>query len=367
MSIYDRILAFIGAPDASVFEALALEVFRYQISNVQAYREHCRELRVQEDACTKLEDIPPVSTLAFKYARLAGELHSTDERIFLTSGTTIGGSERGTHIVARPQVYRASALAHLKQMMFPDDRRMRILAMHPTADRMPESSLSQMISWCIAEFGAGPCACVADRKGVDTDAACDFLMDAERNHESVCILGTTASLGALFAHLERIDIRIALAPGSRIMDTGGPKGQLTPLDAEAVCARSQELLDVASPLVINEYGMTELCSQLYDATSFNSSDDAPAGLRVKIAPPWMRAAAVDPKSLKAIAPGQIGMLRFFDLANVGSISAILTEDFGIVNEAGDRVRVLGRAGVTEPRGCALAIEEFEAAENQRRQ
>jgi hypothetical protein len=44
---------------------------------------------------------------------------------------------------------------------------------------------------------------------------------------------------------------------------------------------------------------------------------------------------------------------------------ILTEDFGIVNERGDRVRVLGRAGVAEPRGCALAIEEFEAAENQR--
>ena len=84
---------------------------------------------------------------------------------------------------------------------------------------------------------------------------------------------------------------------------------------------------------------------------------------MKIAPPWLRAAAVDPSSLKAVAPGEIGMLRFFDLANVGSVSMILTEDFGTVNECGDRVRVMGRAGVAEPRGCALAIEEFEAAEN----
>ena len=249
-------------------------------------------------------------------------------------------------------------------MMFPDGLRLRILAMHPTADRMPESSLSQMITWCIEEFGAGRCECVADRQRVDAVPLRGFLKDAQREGAPVCILGTTASLGALFAYLEGADARIALAPGSRIMDTGGAKGQANPLDAEAVCARAMAMLGIPPPFVINEYGMTELCSQLYDATSFNSDDDSPPGQRVKIAPPWMRAAAVDPVSLKPVAPGEIGMLKFFDLANVASVSAILTEDFGIVNERGDRVRIMGRAGVAEPRGCALAIEEFEAAENQ---
>ena len=367
MSIYDQILAFIAAPDAAKFQELALEVFCYQVANVAAYREHCRALGVREGSITRAEDIPSVSTLAFKYARLAGDQRIAGEKIFLTSGTTIGGSERGTHIVAHPEIYRASALAHLKRMMFPDRPKMPILAMHPTADRMPESSLSQMISWCIEEFGAGPCECAANRKGVGTEAACDFLKDAERDGAPVCVLGTTAALGALFVHLERDAARIALASGSRIMDTGGAKGQLTPLDAETVCARAAKMLGIAPPMVINEYGMTELCSQLYDATSFNSDDDSAPSQRVKIAPPWLRAAAVHPVSLKAVAPGEIGMLRFFDLANVGSVSAILTEDFGIVNESGNRVRVLGRAGVAEPRGCALAIEEFEAAENQRLQ
>ncbi|HVN29693.1 MAG TPA: hypothetical protein VMT64_14445, partial [Candidatus Binataceae bacterium] len=194
-------------------------------------------------------------------------------------------------------------------------------------------------------------------------AACDFLADTACAGEPVCLLGTTASLSAIFEHLERIGTRIALASGSRIMDTGGAKGQASPLDAEAVCARAQELLGVAPQMVINEYGMTELCSQLYDATAFNSDDISPPSGRVKIAPPWMRATAVDPMSLRPVASGAIGMLRFFDLANVDSVSAILTEDFGIVNERGDRVRVLGRAGLAEPRGCALAIAQFEAAEN----
>jgi hypothetical protein len=367
MTIYDQIVAFVTDSDVSRFEALALEVFRHQFANVAPYRDYCRALGVHDDDVTRLDDIPAVSTLAFKYTRLSGTDGSACEKIFLTSGTTIGRSERGTHIVSHPDIYRASALAHLQKMMFPDRPKMRILAMHPTADRMPESSLSQMISWCIEEFGAGRCECIADRRRIDTDAACEFLIDAERAGESVCILGTTASLGALFAHLESCAVRIALAAGSRIMDTGGAKGQASPLDSEAVCARARELLGLAAMMVINEYGMTELCSQLYDATPFNSDDDSTPSRRVKIAPPWMRAAAVDPVSLRPVAPGEIGMLRFFDLANVCSVSAILTEDFGVVNDAGDRVRIIGRAGVSEPRGCALAIEQFEAAEIQRLQ
>jgi hypothetical protein len=364
MSIYQQVISFVAAPNGAEFEMLALEVFRDQVANVGAYRKHCLALGVRADSIARVEDIPPVSTLAFKYARLAGDRRA-DEKNFLTSGTTIGRSERGTHVVVHPEIYRAAALAHLSKMMFPDGSKMRILAMHPSADRMPESSLSQMITWCIEEFGTGPCECVADSKGVDARAACEFLKHAERDGAPVCILGTTAALGALFAHLERGQDRIALAPESRIMDTGGAKGQANPLDAEAVCARAAEMLGIAPALVINEYGMTELCSQLYDATPFNSDDDSAPGQRVKIAPPWMRAAAVDPVTLKAVPVGRIGMLRFFDLANVGSVSAILTEDFGTVNESGSRIRVMGRAGVAEPRGCALAIEEFEAAENQR--
>ena len=361
-SIYDEVLSFIEAPDPAHFETLALDVFHFQFETVSAYREYCRRIGANENQIRRLEDIPPVSTLAFKFTRLAGDEPVAAQKTFLTSGTTIGRNERGTHIVTRPEVYRASALAHLRRMMFPDAMRMRILAMHPTAERMPESSLSQMISWCIEEFGIDPCACVADRDGVDTASACDFLKAAERENVPVCILGTTASLGALFIYMEAREVRLKLAKTSRIMDTGGSKGQATPLDVDAVCAHAAKFLGIEEAFVINEFGMTELCSQLYDATAFNSGDNSPPSNRIKLAPPWMRAAAIDPVTLKSLAPGEIGMLRFFDLANVGSVSAILTEDFGAVSTAGDRIRVMGRAGIAEPRGCALAIEEFEAAE-----
>src|SRR5262249_52815463 len=118
-----------------------------------------------------------------------------------------------------------------------------------------------------------------------------------------------------------------------------------------------EYLDLAPALAINEYGMTELCSQLYDATPFNCPDAAGAGERFKIGPPWLKVIARDPVSLRPLAPGETGLLSFFDLANAGSVSALLTEDLGVVDMAG-RVRIFGRAIGSDARGCALGIEQF---------
>ena len=48
---------------------------------------------------------------------------------------------------------------------------MAMLAMHPSADAMPESSLARMISWCVEEFGTGTQLAAASRERVDTGAA----------------------------------------------------------------------------------------------------------------------------------------------------------------------------------------------------
>jgi hypothetical protein len=60
--------------------------------------------------------------------------------------------------------------------------------------------------------------------------------------------------------------------------------------------------------------------------------------------------------------GEPGLLTFFDLANVGSVSAVMTEDVGIVE--GKRVRVIGRSEMGSARGCALAIRQFADASAQ---
>jgi Acyl-protein synthetase, LuxE len=361
MSIQQSVLQFIHRPEPGRFDALALAAFRYQFDAVPPYRAYCRDCGVNPETVRSLDDVPFVSTIAFKYAELAPPRAAATPGAltFFTSGTTVGRDRRGRHVIADPAIYRASALAHLRTMLFPDRARMRMLAMHPTADAMPESSLATMIGWCIEEFGADAPLCAADRRGTDTDRAIEFLARAAAEASPVCILGTTAAFAALFARIEERGGEIRLAPGSRMMDTGGAKGQAVPLEPREVAELAQARLKIAPDFVINEYGMTELCSQLYDATRFNSDCAAPAGERIKLGPPWLAPRAVDPVSMRRVPDGTPGMLAFFDLANVNSVSAVMTEDLGVV--AGGRVRVLGRASAADARGCALALEAFASA------
>ncbi|MGD0289446.1 MAG: hypothetical protein ABSC63_07320 [Candidatus Binataceae bacterium] len=369
MSIYDEVLSFINDPRAALFEPLALAVFRYQFENVPVYRQFCIARGVSPQTVNSLSEIPAASTVAFKYADVRGpaEAVSPAALTFTTSGTTKGFTERGRHHVPRPEIYRASALAHLRRMLFPDGRRLAMLALHPTADRMPESSLSTMVTWCIEEFGTGAMVCAATRASVDTAAAIQFLDDAQARREAVCILGTTAASATLFEAVARRGRTIRLAAGSRLMDTGGAKGQAIPLTAVELVERANQILGIDPALAINEYGMTEMCSQLYDATPFNSRlDPNPVHalnldcFRVKLAPPWLRPTALDPVTLHPLGDGRVGLLAFFDLANVGSISALMTEDFGMVR--GEAVAILGRSAAGGARGCALSIDEFAGRE-----
>jgi hypothetical protein len=358
MAIFDQVLYFIRKPEPARFESLAMAVFRYQAEHVPMYRAYLEDIGVDANRIHSSKQIPPVSTSAFKYARIENRLHpeSRESTVFLTSGTTIGRDERGRHIVPEPEVYRASAIQHLKRMMFPDGQSLAMLALHPTTDRMPESSLSQMISWCIDEFGNGQALCAATRQSLDTNAALQYLRSLAWADTPVCILGTTAACALLFEAALQNHAPITLPLGSRLMDTGGAKGQRIPLTPDQFVKRAQSLLGVKPQLVINEYGMTEMCSQLYDATSFNSDSSAKAGARMKLAPPWLKPAALDPLTLNPMDDGQPGMLAFFDLANVGSISALLTEDLGLVRD--HQVVILGRATIAGARGCALAIQQF---------
>jgi len=365
MSIWKEVLRFIQRPDphpdSDGFEPLAIRVFRHQYDAIAPYRDYCLEHGVSPAQVRSIDDIPAISTVAFRYAELAGE---PPQRVFVTSGTTLGSLERGSHFVPHLEVYRASALSHLARMLFPDHARIRMLALHPGADLMPESSLAQMVSWCVEEFGNGRALGAADRTGLDVAAARSFLNESSAAGEPVCILGTTAAFARLLSALAQADAPIRLAAGSRIMDTGGAKGQAIPLAAGELLALAERWLGIPPALVINEYGMTEMCSQLYDLTALNRRDDGPhaqalASARPKLGPPWLRAAAVDPVTLKGVPDGEIGLLSFFDLANVGSVSALITEDFGIVD--GREVFVLGRA-TGDPRGCALGVEEFAAIE-----
>ena len=64
---------------------------------------------------------------------------------------------------------------------------------------------------------------------------------------------------------------------------------------------------------------------------------------------------VDPETLAPVAPGEVGVLRLDDPANLDSVCAVQTSDLARRVEGG--IALIGRAAGAVPRGCSLAIEE----------
>ena len=83
---------------------------------------------------------------------------------------------------------------------------------------------------------------------------------------------------------------------------------------------------------------------------------SPSVLETSTAPPWLRAIVFDPETGGEVALGATGVLRIFDLANLGSVLAIETQDLAIRRERG--FELLGRDPGAVPRGCSRRADEL---------
>jgi hypothetical protein len=167
----------------------------------------------------------------------------------------------------------------------------------------------------------------------------------------VFVLATSLALDELLRALELRDERVVLPSGSALFDTGGFKGRRREVGRADLLARAHERLGIPPSRIVREYGMTELTSQAYTLVLSGGDPD------VFQAPAWVRVDAVDASTLAPVPPGEVGMLRVLDLANVGSASFLLTEDLARVDADGG-FRLVGRASGAELRGCSLTAEEL---------
>jgi hypothetical protein len=196
--------------------------------------------------------------------------------------------------------------------------------------------------------------------GLDVDAVLARLADAEASGEAVLLLGVTAAYARVFAAARERARTFRLGPGSRIVDTGGQKGLARPLSRAAFVRECWTALGVAGYYCVNEYGMTELCSQRYDSVLDDRFAGRSLAPRRLVGPPWLRTRVLDPDTLAPVPAGETGLLCHHDLANAGSVSVVLTEDLGrAVGE--DGIEVLGRVQGAVPRGCGLLLAALEAS------
>jgi hypothetical protein len=333
------------------FSRLAVDVFAMQYRENARYRAFCDRRGVSADSIDDWRSIPAVPTSAFKVLDLAC---APPEKVFLTSGTTRGRAARGRHLVPRLELYRRSALAMFRRAVLVDRMRPRIVALLAPPRLLPDSSLSQMIEWLANDLAGGDVEYLVDEKGFAASRAADRIRAAATGAEPLCLIGLRVLFTRLIEYCRSSGQSLCLPADSRIVDTGGSKGGRALSDAGFLAA-CWHTFGVAGYYCVNEYGMTELCSQFYDdvlLTRFAGSNTP----RRKIGPAWVRTIAVDPATLLPVPHGEAGLLRHVDLANAGSVVAVQTEDLGITHPNG--FELLGRAPGAEPRGCALALADL---------
>lgn len=344
-ALIDRLAG--GERDDAARDALLRELLEWQRTNVAAYGRIVARLGGAQPDPLRW---PAVPTDVFRAIRVASHDANDDARVFRTSGTT--DTARGSHHLRDLSLYDRAARAAARYALFPDVERMQLVILAPTADELPDSSLAYMLDRFGTWFGDGESVYAWRAGQLDAERLDLTLHAAEKRGHKVALLGTSFA----FVHAEDAlgARRFALPAGSRIMQTGGFKGRAREIDPAQLSSLLVRRYGVAESFVAQEYGMTELSSQLYETTLREAALGRTPGPRRLWWPGWVRLTIVDPETLAEVPAGADGLARIDDLANVDTACAIQTADRA--RALHDGVSVLGRSASATPRGCSIAAD-----------
>ena len=365
---------------AMSFNELALELFRLQFQHNAVYQRLCLARGVTPESLASWMEIPAVPTTAFKELDMTSLAPDERTAVFYSSGTTEQRRSRHFHHAASLALYEVSLLPwferHLladlpdlvdEQLLGPLDR-LPFLFLTPPPETAPHSSLVHMFATVRREFAARDSlfAGQLDATGawtLDLDATLFAIRKSMCANRPLVLLGTAFNFVHLLDHFAANNMRYRLARGSRVLETGGYKGQSRVVPKTELHALFTKHLGIAPENIVTEYGMSELSSQAYDriaglqAPSHSPTDSLTHSPALRF-PPWSRALVLSPETGREVADGETGLLRIFDLANVRSVMAIQTEDLAV--RRGDAFELIGRAAQAEPRGCSLMSGSAEA-------
>jgi hypothetical protein len=352
------------------FNELALELFALQFKHNSAYRKICEARKLTPQVVGHWTQIPAVPAAAFKELELTSLAPEDRTAVFHSSGTTEQKPSRYFHSAESLTLYEASLVSWFLENVRPDLRftiyDLRLVCLTPPPEQAPHSSLVHMFETVRQKLDAAKSAFVGklsadDAWTLDFHATLAALGDNPKSEirNPKLILGTAFSFVHLLDYLVERDLRVGLPAGSRVMETGGYKNRSRSLPKAELHALITERLGVPCENIICEYGMSELSSQAYDSvtsgkwqvTRVAASCHPSPVTRHFCFPPWAQVQIVSPETGREVAAGETGLIRVFDLANVFSVMVIQTEDLGI--RRGDGFELIGRAQLSEPRGCSL--------------
>jgi hypothetical protein len=352
------------------FNGYAMVLFAQQFKANAPYRRFCEARGVTPQTATHWTQIPAVPTTAFKELELTCLSPEKRTHVFYSSGTTEQKPSRHFHSAESITVYEASLWPWFVQHVLNSSpftiHHSQPVILTPPPSQAPHSSLVHMFDTVRRKLGATESSFLGSVDGdgawtLDVDGTLAALNSTLNPQPSTLLLGTAFSFVHLLDFLNENNVQVTLSPGSRVMETGGYKGQSRSLSRTDLHALITKHLGIPSSHIVCEYGMSELSSQAYDTVVEDEGRErGRRGTASRIThhasrifhfPPWARAQVISPETGREVAEGETGLMRVFDLANVFSVMTIQTDDLAI--RRGDGFELLGRAERAELRGCSL--------------
>jgi len=314
--------------NAEQFDAIALQVFKYQAANCKIYRDFIKGLKTDPAQVSTVAEIPFLPISFFKNHAVKSDITQA-ETIFTSSGTT--GMVTSQHFVTDVSWY-ADSFRKAFELFYGDIKNYTVLALLPSYLEREGSSLIYMAADLI-------------KQSENTDSGF-YLYNHQELYQQLIkqqVAGKpTILIGVTFALLDFVEQYQIHFPQLVVMETGGMKGRRKEMIREELHALLCAGFGVQT--IHSEYGMTELLSQAYSK-----------GDGVFACPPWMRVIIRDTNDpLSLLAEHKTGGINIIDLANINSCSFLATQDLGRLS-SNNEFEVLGRFDNSDIRGCNLLI------------
>ncbi len=358
-----EVLGYIEAGvDADVpdFNGSCLRMFALHYEVNPIFREFCDAKKVRPGDVSRWQDVPMVYNDVFKTHLVASFPLEQAVMGCLTGGTT-SLTQRGR--IFRDEDGKRLVFGANKRMtgafLFPDfeaGRRCRILILAPSPEMAPSMGMAIGMEQTRTHFGTPDSQFLLGRTGIDVNGLLKALRESEASGVPVALIGATSAYVYFFQACKRKKLSFHLPPGSRVCDGGGYRGRFGPVSRADYYGMVEEILDVPETHCVNVLGEAETATNLFDDALRRHVKGLPPRPRTRPVPPWSRVLAMDIDTLQPLPDGKLGLLAHWDLANVPTVLAVITDNLGYTTDDGRGCEMVGRAKIENGKVSPLPDE-----------
>ncbi len=365
-SLTEEILPIIQAGvDAELSDAqftdYSLRLFRLHYDTNRIFREFCDIKNVKPGDINRWQDVPMVYNDVFKTHLVASFPLEQSVMACLTGGTT-SLTQRGR--IFRDEDGQKLVFSANKMMtgsyLFPDfeeGRRCRVLILAPSPELAPSMGMAIGMDQTRRHFGTDDSLFLLGKSGIDVKNLLKALRESEASGVPVALIGATAAYVYFFQSCRKKKMTFKLPPGSRICDGGGYRGRFGVVTRDDYYNMVEEILGIPNSHCVNVLGEAETATNLFDDSLRRLVTGLSPKTRTRPVPPWSRVLAMNIDDLSPLPDGEVGLLAHWDLANVPTVLAVITDNLGYTTDNGTGCEMVGRAKIENGKVSPLPDEE----------